>query len=264
MLTRWRVVLGAAVAVVVLASVPCCRKNAPTAPQCERVPGVSEQAVGNAGCLIVVADGVVFVKDRESGGLGVPGGHQEPGETAACTASRETWEETGLRVRVGRLLVVHSNGFHIFACEAVNPIDPNKLSVPSWRRDEIASVKVLDPTRLDASQWRYPEYRKEVIALVASAAATVTNTMTAPLVVAGDEGGSTAPPATQTRVSETSSPNNKGQDLSDLCKIDPDACLTPTDEQIAACGCNKVTGRERQKCIVDCVNQIRRERAKNR
>ncbi|MBA4542807.1 MULTISPECIES: NUDIX domain-containing protein [Thermoactinomyces] len=39
---------------------------------------------------------------------GLPSGHVEPGETVEQAAIREIWEETGLRVRIVRLIGVYS------------------------------------------------------------------------------------------------------------------------------------------------------------
>ena len=58
----------------------------------------------------VITDGwgrIVLVKrgrDPERGRWSIPGGAVEPGETLAEAAEREAWEETGLRVVVGREL----------------------------------------------------------------------------------------------------------------------------------------------------------------
>jgi 8-oxo-dGTP pyrophosphatase MutT (NUDIX family) len=39
----------------------------------------------------------------------LPGGHAEPGESVAEACAREVWEETGLRVNIGRLIGVYSS-----------------------------------------------------------------------------------------------------------------------------------------------------------
>ena len=43
----------------------------------------------------------------------MPGGHMEPGESATEACAREVWEETGLKVRIGRLIGVYTNPHRI-------------------------------------------------------------------------------------------------------------------------------------------------------
>lgn len=52
-----------------------------------------------------------------NGRLSLPGGSSEPGESAQCTAFRETWEETGLQLQPRELLEVFDTGFHLYRCD---------------------------------------------------------------------------------------------------------------------------------------------------
>lgn len=65
------------------------------------------------GCSAVIFDGprqrVLLTRRRDNGRWCLPGGQMEPGEDAAEACAREVWEETGLRVRVGRLIGVYSS-----------------------------------------------------------------------------------------------------------------------------------------------------------
>ena len=69
---------------------------------CPRVAGQEDDRRANAGCLILHEDKVLLITHRWGGKLGVPGGTREADELAQCTAHRETLEETGLAVTVGR------------------------------------------------------------------------------------------------------------------------------------------------------------------
>ena len=70
-----------------------------------------------AACLIKTKDKVLLVKHRLSGKLDFPGGGLHENETVACTAHRETWEETGFNVEVTQYLSTTPNGLVIFGCD---------------------------------------------------------------------------------------------------------------------------------------------------
>ena len=111
--------------------------------------GKSDEAP-SAGCLVVV-HGKMLVVDSRRGGLTPPGGKMKKGESAQCTAHRETLEETGLDLKPGELLKVFDTGFHLYACDIhaeSGSIDAAILEVKRsfW----------LDLDDFDAVQWRYP------------------------------------------------------------------------------------------------------------
>jgi 8-oxo-dGTP pyrophosphatase MutT (NUDIX family) len=56
---------------------------------------------------------VLLVRHVETGIWGLPGGGVEPGETPADAAVREFWEETGVFVRLTRLVGVFGSDDHI-------------------------------------------------------------------------------------------------------------------------------------------------------
>jgi len=76
-------------------------KPLPRAPQVVR-PGA---------CAVVLNDqGQVLLQKRSDNGFwGLPGGAVEPGESVTQGVIREVWEETGLHVRVLRLVGVYSD-----------------------------------------------------------------------------------------------------------------------------------------------------------
>lgn len=60
--------------------------------------------------IIFDADKKVLLQKRSDVGLwGIPSGHVEPGETVANAAVREVLEETGLEVRIKRLIGIYSD-----------------------------------------------------------------------------------------------------------------------------------------------------------
>lgn len=65
------------------------------------------------GCSAIIFDDnhekVLLTRRTDNGRWCLPGGHMEPGESAAEACEREVLEETGLTVRVKRLVGVYSN-----------------------------------------------------------------------------------------------------------------------------------------------------------
>jgi 8-oxo-dGTP pyrophosphatase MutT (NUDIX family) len=90
---------------------------------------ISRQGKIRLGCSAAIFDeqGRVFLTRRaDNGQWCLPSGGMEPGESVTEACEREVWEETGLRVRVTRLVGVYShtdqlviyadgNKFHIVA-----------------------------------------------------------------------------------------------------------------------------------------------------
>jgi 8-oxo-dGTP pyrophosphatase MutT (NUDIX family) len=112
----------------------------------------SEQRASSAGCL-AIKDGKLLVVQDFNGRISPPGGNARDGESAQCTAFRETWEETGLQLAPGRLLEVFDTGFHLYHCEhhpASGDIDPPP-------RLEVSDVFYLASTAFGDYEWRYPE-----------------------------------------------------------------------------------------------------------
>lgn len=126
---------------------------------CGQLP--EDEAVGNAGCLIQRGEAVLLVQQQVSGAWGLPGGTAKAGERAACTAARETLEETGLGVEVNRHLQTLENGFHIFHCNVAEatsfePRDSLEIRQAAWKTAE-------ERRELD---WRFPRGHAQLEALL--------------------------------------------------------------------------------------------------
>lgn len=76
-------------------------------------PRLGREGQLRMGCSAVLFDEarekVLLTQRTDNGRWCLPGGAMESGESAAEACEREVWEETGLKVRVKRLLGVYSN-----------------------------------------------------------------------------------------------------------------------------------------------------------
>lgn len=94
-----------------------------------------------------------------SGKVSIPGGKAKRGESAACTAIRETYEETGLKVEPVKLARIWTNGFYIFECALTEPLtlkEKGSVSQKMKTTAEVTEIVWLQTKNFDQRQWRYP------------------------------------------------------------------------------------------------------------
>jgi 8-oxo-dGTP pyrophosphatase MutT (NUDIX family) len=146
------------IVVLVLLTVTACSDGGGDCP----FTGVRDEAP-SAGCFSVSAEGLLLVQGL-NGKISPPGGSSEHGESAQCTAFRETWEETGLRLQPRELLRVFSTGYHLYRCER----DAQSGEIDPPLRLEIRAAFYLPTDRFDEYHWRFPDeqsiLRKMVLA----------------------------------------------------------------------------------------------------
>lgn len=150
--------LAAPVVLLLLANLGGCTGRAPPCPY-----HGPPRAASSAGCLAIV-HGRMLVVENLSGKVSPPGGSALQGESAQCTAHRETWEETGLDLLPRQLLRSFSTGFDLYACELhadtgeLQPHAPTEVSRAYW----------LPMAAFDQVQWRFPGQDRELLEMLDS------------------------------------------------------------------------------------------------
>ncbi len=104
----------------------------------------------SAGCFATSGQRLLVVQGI-NGQISLPGGSSEPGESAQCTAFRETWEETGLRLQPRELLAVFDTGFHLYRCEQ----DALSGVIDPPLRFEVRDAFYLPADRFHVYDWRF-------------------------------------------------------------------------------------------------------------
>ncbi|MDM7861729.1 NUDIX hydrolase [Alteromonas sp. ASW11-36] len=142
-----------------------CSEAPPLPPHCRvqiEAPLPNNQP---SACIITAANKLLVIGHRLSGRLDVPGGGGVAHESAACTAHRETFEETGLNTEVTALLGITESGLYLFACQQTGGLTPDKypqLPVPGWSSTEVTHIEWVDPYILTHDDWRYPDQLVEI------------------------------------------------------------------------------------------------------
>ena len=139
---------GAIAALAAVAVLSGCEVSAGPPPCPYQLTG---DRAPSAGCFSVEA-GELLVVQGLNDKLSPPGGKSENGESAQCTAHRETWEETGLALRPTKLLAVFDTGFHLYRCERF----PGSGAIDPPLRFEVRAAFYLAPEEFDEWQWRFP------------------------------------------------------------------------------------------------------------
>lgn len=146
--------------VILNASLAAC--GGPDAPPC----GFSGEpdTAPSAGCFSVIDQRLLVVQSL-GGQISPPGGLSREGESAQCTAARETWEETGLDLRVGSKLARFATGFLLYNCER----DGASGEIDQLPGMEVRQVFYLHPDDFDQWDWRYPGQEQVLRDLINSA-----------------------------------------------------------------------------------------------
>ena len=140
-----------------------CQPLAPAAPSCRltsegHVQTANVEATA-AACLIRLESTVLLVRHRLSGKLDYPAGGIKPDENPRCAAHRETWEETGFNVEVGRLLTYSSSGMPIFHCKGEPSLTAlaDIVAAPEWAQLEVTELLRVNPFEINDEELRFKD-----------------------------------------------------------------------------------------------------------
>lgn len=122
-------------------------------PDCDQQLQLQPVASSGAACVVMVEERLLVIRHRPSGRLDLPGGRSKAGESARCTAQRETWEETGLEVRVGEALGGRTDLFRCVPLQAIATTSDPPLRW--WSVVEASAVLWVDPRTVQDADWRY-------------------------------------------------------------------------------------------------------------
>nr|WP_276307707.1 NUDIX hydrolase [Alteromonas facilis] len=142
-----------------------CSEPPPNLPHCRANAEPLNSPATSAGCLIVNEQQLLVIKHRLSGRWDIPAGGQVTGESLACTAHRETFEETGINVSVDAYITTTTSGMALFACSHQSGFTPPKyptLPLPEWSKGEVTQIKWVDPFTLNPREWRYMDQWPEI------------------------------------------------------------------------------------------------------
>ncbi|WP_456297342.1 NUDIX domain-containing protein [Vibrio sp. AK197] len=126
-------------------------------------------------CIVRADEKIVLIHESLTDKMSLPGGTISADETPEVTAQRETWEETGLVVKVKQLLGQTEQAYFyecasesdVIAYELNNILDGHEI--PVWFAPhygvEVSSAMLIEPSSLDSGLYRYPKQWDTVKAL---------------------------------------------------------------------------------------------------
>jgi 8-oxo-dGTP pyrophosphatase MutT (NUDIX family) len=134
-----------------------CTEPFPGEPACRVEHTQNVPKIANAACIIRLNGQLLSIIHRSSGKYDLPGGSSNGKESAQCTAHRETWEETGFNVEVGKWLGQNDKGLQYYACKLAGKFDGTNTTfpVPEWATGEVTSIQLIDPDAITDKQWRF-------------------------------------------------------------------------------------------------------------
>ena len=135
-------------------------------------------------CAAVIFDptrqSVLLTRRSDNGRWCMPGGAMDPGESAVEACEREVLEETGLVIRVGRLVGVYSTPHHIMEYSDGNRVQGLDLSFEAEPisgelcvTDETTEVGYFSPEQMKSMEVMEPVYEAVADAFAGQEAAFV-------------------------------------------------------------------------------------------
>jgi ADP-ribose pyrophosphatase YjhB (NUDIX family) len=150
---------------------------------------IYDDRIGNLAKLVPTCDAVIFDSTRQSvlltrrtdnGQWCLPGGRMDPGEDAAECCVREVLDETGLAVKICRLIGVYSTPHRITEYADGNLMqglsllfEAERISGETCITDETTEVGYFSPEQMKSMDVMEPFYERVADALASQEAAFV-------------------------------------------------------------------------------------------
>ena len=117
----------------------------------------------NGVCFVMIDKKLLMVKQSITGKLALPGGTNKQGESAPCTAHRETFEETGIDVLVKQQLsTLGSSTTILYECQPLTTLDLGYSKFLEISKIKLFSYEELK--QMDKNLFRFPDTMNKIFA----------------------------------------------------------------------------------------------------
>lgn len=132
-----------------------CAKEHVAEPMCRMQENVIPAPSAPAACLVKLDTKLLVINLQSENGWQLPEGNLNSKKSAQCTAHQAVWQNTGLNVEVGQLLITTPDNLHIYNCVLSNSFDEltQNIPVPDWAHRKVRNISFVNPYIISPRQW---------------------------------------------------------------------------------------------------------------